>query len=247
MKYLVSAFVVALGCIPNCSFAVLTEESKSQSIDFTKPAEARQKSTWFNPDAIRVTGKGLGWEGHVNDSYDAWIETQPMAVGASGQPPHDVWIRVVIGRVPAHGPNTGGPGSLYVRYRPDKQHWSTWQALSFEPPKDKLAATCTFTGRVDVPLREREEYLRLMDEYRQLNIPSAGDEETLSAWIVKRQPDFFRDHKPYIAYVQFLYETSLNGGEHITRLDARTSYFVGGLLSWPLGDPRRTKVKVLEP
>jgi hypothetical protein len=67
-----------------------------------------------------------------------------------------------------------------------------------------------------------------MEEYRKLDVPWVDDEEALVGWILKRHPDFFRDHQPFVGYVQFLYEDSFWGGQRVTRLEARASFALGG-------------------
>ena len=47
--------------------------------------------------------------------------------------------------------------------------------------------------------------------------------------LLKREPKFFEKTTPFIGYVQFLYETQLDGGQRMKRLKVEVGWFLGGL------------------
>jgi hypothetical protein len=80
-----------------------------------------------------------------------------------------------------------------------------------------------------VPRRERQPYTDLCREYSRLDVPWASDEEAVVRWILDREPDYFSHRLPFIGYVQFLYEVSLQGGERIAQLKLELGYGTGGM------------------
>ena len=224
--------LVALGCTPTISSAQILG-SVNLAIDFTKPDDATKKATWSDPAKLTITDKGLGWDGEENALREGWIQTQPLAVGLSWRPAQSVSISVVISPAPKvitlpNGQQSmPGAGAVFVRHSPDGKHWASWQLLN--NAVDNKPAVRSFSGRVAIPRRDRAEYERLYEKYHQLDVPWKSDEEALARWIVKQQPDFFRDHRPFIGYVQFLFEESFWGGRRITRFEARASYGLNGM------------------
>lgn len=228
--------LVAVCCAPSITIAQILG-SESLAIDFTKPEDAKKKATWSDPGRLTITDKGLGWDGAENALREGWIQTQPLAVGLSWRPAQSVNVNVVISpapkviTLPNGHQSTPGAGVMFVRHSPDGKHWASWQLLN--DVSDNKAAVRSFSGRVAIPHRDRAEYERLYEKYHKLDVPWKSDEEALAAWIVKQQPNFFRDHRPFIGYVQFLFEESFWGGRRITRFEARASYGVNGMHSPP--------------
>jgi hypothetical protein len=216
-----------------CSAQILGSESLT--IDFTKPEDAKKKATWGDRAKLAITDKGLGWDGEQNALREGWIQTQALAVGLSWRAAQSVSVNVVIRpaprviKLPNGQQSTPGPGFVFVRHSPDRKHWSSWQFLKdVSDKKDR-----SFSGRVRIPSRDREEYGRLGEEYHKLDVPWKSDEEAFAVWVVKRQPDFFREHKPFIGYVQFLFEESFWGGRRITHFEASASFALNGMASIP--------------
>lgn len=238
MRLIYAACLGLLLGLPAASPAII-HERKQLAIDFTDPKDAAAKATWSDPDRIGVTDAGLGWDGKTNSLRDGWIETKPLAVGLSWRPAQSVSVRVTLTPAPQEFtlPNgqksTPFAGSLYVRHSPDGKHWSNWQALTWERPEDDSASGRRFTGQVAVPHRARTEYERLWEEYRTQDVPWVDDEEALARWIVECEPHFFRDHKPFIGYVQFLWEGPIYGGQRISGFEADVSFGLSGLTSLP--------------
>lgn len=236
-RFCLAFFTLLLG-LPAASPAII-HERKQLTIDFTDPKDAAAKATWSVPDKIGVSKGGLGWDGETNNLRDGWIETVPLAVGRSWRPAQSVSLRVTLTSAPKELtlPNgqtlTPFAGSVFVRHSPDGKHWSNWQALTWERPEDDSASGRRFTGLVEVPHRERTEYERLWEEYRKQDVPWVDDEETLTRWIVEREPHFFRDHKPFIGYVQFLWEGPFYGGQRISSFEADVSFALSGWHSPP--------------
>ena len=236
MRHAFILCLAVLACTPKIAPAGILG-MESLTIDFTKPDDAKKKATWAGSGKLTITNKGLGWDGEENALREGWIQTQPLAVGLSWRAAQSVNVNVVIKpapkliTLPNGQSSTPGPGVVFVRHSPDAKHWSSWQLLNDVP--DKKAEVRGFSGRVAIPHRDRPEYELLAEKYHKLDVPWKSDEEALVNWIVKQQPDFFRDHRPFIGYVQFLFEESFWGGRRITHFEARASFGLSGLHAEP--------------
>ena len=211
-------------------------DSKQLSVDFTSPTNAAAGATWSDPDMLTVSKAGLGWDGEPAEIRDGWIQTKPLAVGLSWRPPVSVSVRIEIQPAPAtirlaNGQeSTPWQGNAFVRYSPDRRHWSTWQALETEPATKP--GRC-YKGVVAVPARQRAPYAALLGEYSKLDVPWKSDEEAAVKWILGNAPDFFEKQLPFIGYLEFLFEAPFYGGQRITSLQANVSYGMSGLHSAP--------------
>ena len=215
---------------------------KSLAIDFTNAGDAKAKATWSDPDRLNVTTNGLGWDGEAASSRDGWIQTIPLALGLSWRTPYAVSVRVSIHPKPSEFVLNSGQkstpyaGDVYVRYSPDLQHWSSWQALQTSEPQsnaEKQNPGRHFSGTVRVPYSERDQYGKLISEYARLDVPWKSDEDAAVRWILEKEPEFFAKQLPFIGYVQFRYEGGFYGGQRIQSLKADVSYGMGGLHSPP--------------
>ena len=87
-----------------------------------------------------------------------------------------------------------------------------------------------YSGSLRVPYRVAARYQQMRLEYEQRNDVAWGsDEEALVKDIRKREPKFFDKTTPFIGYVQFLFETQLNGGERMKSIKVNAGWFLGGL------------------
>lgn len=213
---------------------------KTFVLDFTKPEEVKSKATWSKPDRLDVTPDGLGWDGTSKGQYDAWIESVPVAVGWSWRPVIAVTVTAEVlppGKFTFRENQTTWPrGEIYARYSPDRKHWSSWQCLEMQHPKDKRNPRQTYRGTVRVPYREMKAYRELILEYRRMNVPWGDDEEAAVRWILRDDPRFFEKQLPFVGYVQFLYETGIYGGKRLKALRFELSYGTSGLHQ-PARDP----------
>lgn len=207
-------------------------------IDFTKSEKVRSQAIWRAVDAVKLGERGLGWDGEKRSSYDFWIQTtEPIPLGTSWRPTSAVQMTAriippgefVFGENSVQFPH----GEMYVRYSPDAKHWSTWQNLPVQTPKDKEHPQQSFSGSVRVPYREREEYQKLVMQYSRMDVPWGSDEEAAVKWILADDPDFLERSLPFIGYVQFLFETSLRGGDRIERIEFDLHWSVGGVHMLP--------------
>ena len=66
-----------------------------------------------------------------------------------------------------------------------------------------------------------------------LDVPWTCDEEAMANWITKKDPDFFREHRPFVGYVQVLFEGDFWGGQRVNRLEVSAAWGVGGVASVP--------------
>ena len=238
MKKIIAFTLITFTILGNNAYAAILgmEELK---INFTDKDDAKRKATWSEPDKINITKNGLGWDGEQNASRDSWIETIPLAVGLSWRPAQSAKITVEIepeGKsitLPNGQTYTPSIGSMFVRYSPDGKHWSSWQAMNYPRPRGSAVTKRKYTAFVNVPRREREEYIRYLKKYWKLDVPWVSDEEALVKWILRQDPKFFSKYIPFVGYLQFLYENSLPGGQRITKFHATANFGVGGMHQAP--------------
>jgi hypothetical protein len=197
-------------------------------VNLTDSKEARKKCSWSDPARIQVESKGLGWGSSADEgSRDFWLQTvEPLALGESWRPPISGNVRVTIDHV-------GTAGILYVRHSPDAKHWSDWQVVPVAVRrKDETGQV--FQGEIRLPYREQGPYRELLQAYsRREDVPWASDEEAFVTELVVKDPEYFQRQKPFIGYVQFLYETQLHGGERIAGIKAEVSWAIGGVHAIP--------------
>jgi len=218
-----------------CHGAIL--KSDTFTIDFTNQQDARKKALWFPADKLNIAKQGLGWKGDGACSYDGWIQTKPIALGLSWRPPSAVNIRIMILPPPTAillndgNMSTPYPGNVFVRYSPDLKNWSSWIILEHSNQKssdEKKRNERCYEGSISVTQRSRNKYFKLLDNYSKLDVPWKSDEEAAVRWILKRQPNFFSKNRPFIGYIEFLFESNFHGGQRIKSFKADLSYCING-------------------
>lgn len=235
-RLFVLAIVILVACV-DCRAAIIGENSLT--IDLTNSEDANKKAVWSEPDKISIDKHGLGWSGSARSSRDAWFRTKPLGIGISWRPVTQTRVSVKISpdAKAVSQSNIESTGNVFVRYSPDRKHWSGWQALIFQPSSPKkdprklkqpLPMSRTFHGRIAVPRIVREPWNEKVREFWKLDVPWRSDEEAIAKWVLKSNPRFFEEHRPFVGYVQFLYETSLHGGRRLSKFEARLTWVVSG-------------------
>lgn len=212
----------------------------SQSIDFTKMSKDDLRVSFEPADKLTLTKQGLGWDGDAKSEYVGSFTTAPIATGTAWRPAAGVTLVGTVCPVSQVFRSGVWRGQLFVRYSPDKKHWSSWQVLqnTTEPkPGDKGTE---FSGRLHVPQIERHRYDELIQQYHKLDVPWGSDEEAAVKWILQKQSDFFAKNLPFIGYIQFHFEGPFRGGQRITSFDYSISWGIGGL-HLPPKDPNARK------
>lgn len=223
--------LLPLAITPWCAASIAS--ANVIEVDFRNPADAASKASWS--DNLDIKPDGLGWDGKSSATHEGWIQTKPLATGLSWRPAVWTGVRVTISPEPQPIQLANGKsyipfaGQVYVRYSPDLLHWSDWQALTQSPPPEGW----TFKGALNVPTRERKEYLKRLDEYQKLDVPWTSDEDAAVRWVVSREPDFFARWLPFVGYVEFLFEGPFYGGKRISSLHGIISYGLSGMSSIP--------------
>lgn len=236
LRCLTALAVAMILCIPAACGAMLG--NKSFVLDFTRPEEARQKATWTDSRAFSLSSEGLGFSGAENTRRDLTVETTELvAIGWSWRPVTGVTITAKIeppGEFQFGDRSVTYPhGSIFARYSPDGKYWSSWQNLQRQEPKDRANPQQVYRGTLHVPRKEREPYERLLREYSRMDVPWSSDEEAAVRWILVSDPQFFAKSIPFVGYVQFLFETSLHGGQRVKRIHVDMTYGAGGLHAPP--------------
>jgi hypothetical protein len=232
---------LALLAVADMSWAGV-ESGREVLWDFTQPDTIVKLVRWSDTNYLKATANGLGWNGGANESRDVTIETRkPVAVGWSWHPVTTVNVSAEI--VPAgefsFGPNSitfpVTAGVLYARYSPDGGHWSTWQALELQEPRDHQKPRLFFAGTVRVPQRARQDYAALLRQFAGTDRPVAVDEEVAVVWVLKKEPDFFKKELPFIGFVEFLWEAQIRGDQRVRQVKIHLGYGRSGHLEVPRG------------
>ena len=228
------AFILVTFIIPGNNVYATIDGMEELSINFTDNNEAKEKAVWSEPNKINITKDGLGWDGQQNAFRDIWIQTIPMAIGLSWRPARSVNVTVGIEpevkSITLPNGQTYPPyiGNMFVRYSPDGKYWSSWQAMDYPKPQNEEADKRKYTAFINIPQRERKEYISYMEKYLKLDVPWTSDEEALAKWILEQDPEFFSKSIPFAGYLQFLYEQSQPAGQRITKFHATASFGIGG-------------------
>jgi hypothetical protein len=90
-----------------------------------------------------------------------------------------------------------------------------------------------FAGQIGIPQKERKSYQDLLEQYHRMDVQWTSDEEAAVKWILTKDPNFFSRQIPFIGYLQFLFETTLNGGQRIEKIKSDVAYGVSGLSTIP--------------
>jgi len=199
-----------------------------QTLDFTKVSNEDPRITFEPADKLTLNKDGLGWDGDTQGSYDGSFTTAPIPTGTAWRP--TTWVTLTATIRPASQVFQKGMwrGALFVRYSPDKKHWSSWQVLPVGAEPKPVDNGVQFTGMIQVPRLARSSYDALFQEYQKQDVPWTCDEEAAVKWILKKQPDFFSHCLPFIGYLQFHFEGPFRGGQRITGFDYRTSWGISG-------------------
>lgn len=208
-------------------------------IDFTKPAEAKKLVRWSDPAAFNCTTDGFGWDGEVKASRDGWLETEPLAIGTAWRPPQSATLQV---KLRTNYPAVVSPRpdskifyvpALYVRHSPDRSHWSEWQPLAIEEDP-RQPGSVRYTGIIGVPGRSAAAYHQKLQVWsRRDDVAWGSDEHEFCEQLIRDEPEFFQNHRPFVGYVQFLIEGSFKGGQRLTHFEADAQWGVGGIHMLP--------------
>ena len=210
--------------------------------DFTQPKAVQKLARWTPEKHIGATADGLGWDGEANASRDVTVSSRtPAAVGWAWHPVTSVTVQAEVvppGRFTFDTNSTTFPGTagqLYARFSADGWHWSTWQVLELQEPRDKQKPRLFFVGELRVPRHARKNYEALLREFAGTDRLIGVDEGKAAEWIVKKDPKFFEREAPYIGYVEFLWETQITGDQRVKRVEINLRYGRGGLVQTPAG------------
>jgi hypothetical protein len=209
-------------------------------LNFKNQDEVSAKARWSNKDKLNLTSQGIGTSGDPAVVVDFAIETRgAFAVGYSWRPIQSANISVEISPPRktlslANGQTfVPSAGSLYVRYSPDAKHWSSWQVIELNKGTQKNDGSWKFDGQIGIPQKERKSYQDLLEQYHRMDVQWTSDEEAAVKWILNKDPNFFSRQIPFIGYLQFLFETTLNGGQRIEKIKIDVGYGVSGLSTIP--------------
>ena len=230
--------ILALVASANAALGSVIDE-RTIEIDLTDTNAASQ-CEWVPADRFAITKKGLGRDGVFDGDHpeEGEILTHPVGVGYWHRTTTSVGVRAELSPGPqerTYGKKSyyDDPGRMYARHSPDRQHWSSWQALTLVSRTNRV-----FEGELAIPDRDRYSlYERLRLEYADRDdAPWPDDEEAAVRWIVSWNPEFFATNRPFIGYVQLLFEGPFPPGRRFKTFKTVLSYSVGGLNFVPPDD-----------
>jgi hypothetical protein len=253
-RCLLLALWTIAGAAANLPAQVMT--SQEVVLDFTQQDAIATLAKWSDPQFLNVTPEGLGWDGGAKSSRDVTIETlQPIPVGWSWHPVTALHIEAEsipagefrFGENAITWPSTAG--TLFARYSPDGEHWSTWQALSLREPRDKDQPRLWFQGTLRVPEQARLRYTEQLKQFAKTDRLLLGtiDQEAAVRWIVDQEPKFFEEHLPFIGYVEFLWEKQIRGNQRLRQLKITLQSGRGGFGETPAGHQQNDRWRFRAP
>ena len=214
-----------------------------ENLSLTSAETVQGKAIWGSPSdrPLDITAEGLGCEAvGVDNSYvEAWLQTEPIALGSYRQPWSRAWLTIdIAGFVDQSGFSC--VSGVFVRHSPDRKHWSSWQAMRqkspevleaemidsekrFPPRSDRARETASnsadamaaykkrviFVCDLAVPRTTREAYQSLLAGFAATNPPRPKFQEDAVRWILARDPHYLETDPPFIGYVEFLVEADL--------------------------------------
>ena len=219
-------------CLATVAHATMMGNAKLD-IDFTNEKDAAAKVEWPDKEHFTVAPAGLGWDGGASSSRDFHFITQPVAIGWSWRPTSGATLEVKMTPAPEPIKLDNGqiftpfPGMLFVRYSPDLKNWSSWQEVSMDYKLLQEKHELSFQTQLGVPNLERKEYVELLQKYMRMDVPWGSDENAAVKWILTNDPAFFQRHIPFIGYIQFLYENTLYGNQHLKASKRKSATTLG--------------------
>lgn len=169
-----------------------------------------------------------------NGYTEAWVKTEPLALGSWGNPWHDVNLKV---EVPGFVDEADWScvSRVFVRHSPDRRHWTTWQPMfcmrpallkaeqdevnemfekhgPFKPVSQPIAdykKQIVFACSLTPPRTTRVAYEKLLAEFAATNPPHPRWQKDAVRWILAKDPDYFSREIPFVGYVEFLIEADL--------------------------------------
>jgi hypothetical protein len=204
--------VIALGSATVASAGLIS--GRRVEMNFTK-ADVVKQASWQST-GVKLGADGLEYEGNQIEPFELQT-TQPLAIGVYWWPAESASVLAILTTT------LTSPGTLFVRFSPDAEHWSTWQALARRSAEPN---GYTFSGEIAVPRQRFQQYADLCREFDKQQPGKPRDGAACARWILTSQPDFFDKEPPFIGYVQFLYETEFRKGQRLQHLDIDVDYGV---------------------
>ena len=240
-SFMITKFMTFAGCIilfVPASIDAGVAISSGEAIDFTTLIFGDKRVSYTPAFRLSLTKEGLGWEGASSNSIEASVTLAPIAIGLNWRPARGAYLACTLSPAPVGWTHSGGvvnpsvTGRCFVRYSPDKLHWSTWQLLGDGLPKASTGGLL-FSGHLAVSRIAAERYDQLLRSYSKLDVPWTSNEEAAVKWILAKEPDFFAKELPFVGYVQARWEGSLFGGQRLKTFDLRINVGISGLHTPP--------------
>lgn len=207
---------------------------KDIEFDLTNSETAVKQLRWNDASTVKVTEKGLYWDGPSDRRRDVRIESiNPIAVGWSWRTVS--WVGITV-HVDSIGPidfysaaRDAAHASLLLRYSCDRKNWTDWAPLDPQAAGASAKSPSRIAGTIDVPKAEFEAYQALITRYTHLDVPWPSDEEAAAKWILQQDPKYFERHKPFVGYLQFAVATRLAGSTPIRSISVHIVCQAGGM------------------
>jgi len=236
-RFLLWLACTALALVHGAAAEAQVIEIGAFDLDFTHPDTVKGRVETF-PTDLKMSTKGLGYDEQTPATLPVmhFLTTQPTALGSGWTTVSNVTIHARL-KVDFKDNGMYALGNLYLRYSPDAVHWSTWQNTTGGTRAHKASLVHTYEGRLSVPDIEQEPYFDLLKQFYKAEPEQTGNEQAAVRWITKRDAHYFEKTLPFIGYIDFLFETSLNSGQHIKSLHCAVIWSYPGLYSGPARGP----------
>ncbi|MFA6287864.1 MAG: hypothetical protein WC661_10815 [Opitutaceae bacterium] len=207
-------------------------------VSFKSLEEAKAGATWGSASNVPLdfTAEGLGCESASGNSFvEAWVQTNPIAVGSYRQPWRFGGFRIeVYGFVDERWPLVD---RVFVRHSPDRKHWTTWGQMVRSDQSKRMLFGCELA----IPRTTRARYEELLAGFAKTNPPNPKFQEDAVRWILSKDPGYFEKETPFIGYVQFLIEAHVGSGSRRLKGVSVCSDSIVDELRWHLTDANRSE------
>ena len=91
---------------------------------------------------------------------------------------------------------------------------------------------------LSVPNIDMKEYQKYYNEFQKLDVPWVDNQDALARWIIKKDPNFFAKHIPFIGWIEILYEdSSITESPRLKKVNITLAAGISGMAT-PPKDPK---------
>ena len=220
MKLYIAIAIVATFLLCHAPASLVGQGTTTYKFD--DPESAAKSAKWTDSQ-LKVTENGLGIEDNPGNGRGMFLLLQPIAIGHGWRPAASVNLSVTLNFENEKAMPQHYRYKTFVRWSPNGESWSTWQAMITRRPKtDKgkqersdTGPRFLYRGHISVPRIETTAYDRKLMAYQKLDVPWIADEHALCVWITKEDPSFFAKNISFPGFVQVYVEGSIRSNHRL--------------------------------